>query len=320
MKCSGQHLFTPLYLKLSDAMPWPEEEKAFYLLTSDGLFLCRNTTFFRSCVPVTECPSELAGHQPFLKLNYPRSPRRLMEQVIGFFDIIGERYASEAAVLIAWNQTSNAVEVIVPDQVGIVGTSYYGNPYPLELEYEVPPLPPHLVLLGDIHSHVDGLAYASYMDKSDETYRPGLHLVVGRILDEPPQFHCEAIADGVRFEVRDLSMILEGYHQRRVNEVPGEWLNKLTIKPWSSKYRRDGNYKSGSSSGGSTGWSQTGSRWLPAIGGRDDEAQPLRIEDQIDGRHASSPAEPLPSDPQCEDEDRLIDPPASGNRASDPPP
>ena len=40
MKCSGPHLFTPLYLKLNEAMPWPETEKAFYLLSSDGLFLC----------------------------------------------------------------------------------------------------------------------------------------------------------------------------------------------------------------------------------------------------------------------------------------
>ena len=104
MKCSGQHLLTPLYLKLDNAMAWPEVEKAFYLLTNNGLFLCRNTPFFRSCVPVEEFPSELAGQKTFLKLSYPRIPRQLMERVIGFFDLIGERYASEAAVLIAWNR------------------------------------------------------------------------------------------------------------------------------------------------------------------------------------------------------------------------
>ena len=239
MKCSGQHLLTPLYLKLNDAMPWPEAEKAFYLLSSNGLFLCRNTPFFHSCVPVEDFPSELAGQQPFLKLSYPRIPRRLMELVIGFFDLIGERYASEAAVLIAWNRTTNDVEIIVPDQVGLVGSTWNGNPYPMELEYKVPSLPPHLLLLGDIHSHVDGPAYASYMDKSDEVYRPGLHLVIGRILDEPPQIHCEATADGCRFMVRDLSLILEGYHRRRVNEVPPEWISKVTVKPWISKHPYD---------------------------------------------------------------------------------
>lgn len=236
MKCSAHHLLTPLYLKLDETMPWPDKEKAFYLLSGTGLYLCRNTPFFRSCVPVPNYPSELAAQQPFLKLNYPLIPRQLLERVVGFFDIIGERFASEAAVLLAWNGGRNEMEIVVPDQVGLVGTTWHGQPYPMELEYELPALPSHLVLLGDIHCHVDGSAYASYMDKSDELHRPGLHIVVGRILDEPPQFHCEAVADGLRFRVRDLSLVFEGYHRRRVDEVPPEWLEKVAVKPWSSKY------------------------------------------------------------------------------------
>jgi hypothetical protein len=233
MKCSGQHLFTPVYLKLSEAMPWPVEEKAFHLLTSDGLFLCRNTPFFRSCVPVADYPSELARQRPFLKLRYPRLPRRLLEQVVGFFDLIGVRHASEAAALLAWNRNTGEIEVLVPDQVGLVGLSWNDQPFPMELHYTLPALPSHLVLLGDIHSHVDGPAYSSGLDQSDEVHRPGLHLVVGRIRDEPPQFHCEATADGVRFQVSDLSLVLEGYYRRRVHEVPPEWIRKVTIKPWS---------------------------------------------------------------------------------------
>lgn len=232
MKWTHSQLFTPIYLKLSSTMPWPENEKAFYLLSRDGLFLCRNTPFFRSCAPVTEFPSELADQEPFLQLSYPRIPQQRIEQVVGFFDIIGGRHHSEAVVLVAWNLDHQTIELIVPDQVGWVLESWTGRPYPMDLDYQVPPLPPHLVLLGDIHSHVDGAAYASAIDQSDEAHRPGLHLVVGRILDEPPQFHCEATADGVRFAVRDLSQVLEGYHRRRVTEVPEEWLRKVTVKPW----------------------------------------------------------------------------------------
>jgi hypothetical protein len=237
MKCSGQHLFTPVYLKLTDAMPWPDQESAFHLLSQDGLFLCRNTPFFKSCVPVQAFPSELAGQEPFLHLTCPCIPRRLMEQVVVFFDQIGERHASEAAVLIAWNRVTHAVEIIVPDQVGFVGTTWRGEPFPIDLEYAIPSLPPGLALLGDIHSHVDGPAYASCTDKSDEAHRPGLHLVVGRIFEEPPQFHCEATTDGFRFKIHDLSPILEGYHRRRVNEVPSEWIGRVTVRPWSTKHR-----------------------------------------------------------------------------------
>jgi hypothetical protein len=329
MKCSGQLLFTPLYLKLNDAMPWPEQEKAFYLLSSDGLYLCRNTPFFRSCVPVEDFPSELAGQKPFLKLSYPRIPRRLMEQVIGFFDLVGERHASEAAVLIGWNRTTNSVQIIVPDQVGLVGTTCDGNPYPMELEYEVPPLPPHLLLLGDIHSHVDGPAYASYMDKSDEAHRPGLHFVIGRILDEPPQIYCEATTDGFRFKVPDLSLVLEGYHRRRVKEVPPEWISKVTVKPWSSKHRFDANSQANSrSSSGTSSFQSAGGYMLPA---RHEglEAMPLTPEDRTDGARASLPVvTPPPEAHRNDDAGLLAKPPAPSNsthapqtpRSSDRPP
>ena len=264
MKCPGDQLYTPVYLKTAEAMPWPQEEPVFHLLTRDGLFLCRNHTFFTSCVPTEAWPSELAAQTPFLRIRYPRLPRPLIERVVGFFDLIGERHASEAAVLLAWDRQAEAIVPIVPPQTGTVGTTSYGDAYPIDLEYEVPPLPPHRMLIGDIHSHVDGAAYASYTDKADELHRPGLHVVVGRIQDEPPQFHCEVVADGVRFRVRDLDLVMEGYRYRRRHEVPREWLSQVSVQPWrSAKYRSrvNGEGQTGGDSYGSTGsWSR-----LPSV-------------------------------------------------------
>jgi PRTRC genetic system protein A len=231
MKCSDPHLFTPLYLKLDSSMPWPEEELAFYLLTSDGLFLCRNHPLFQSCVRTHGFPSELAPQRPFLRLKYPRIPGLVLERVVGFFELVARRHHSEAAVLLVWNRETGAMEIVVPKQTGIVSSGTYGSVYPIELEYEVPALPPHLLLIGDIHSHVDYAAYASGTDQLDEKHRPGLHLVVGRLSQEPPEFHCEVIADGTRFKVRDLGMVVEGYQERREDQVPPEWLDKLTVQP-----------------------------------------------------------------------------------------
>jgi proteasome lid subunit RPN8/RPN11 len=233
MKCSADKLFTPVYLKVDQAMQWPRQEEAFYLLSAGGLFLCRNHRFFRSCVPAPEPPAELAAQKPFLYVSYPKVPQGLLERIVGFFDLVGQELGSEAAVLLVWDSQANALLPIVPEQVGTVSRSYYGEPYPIDLHYEIPALPPHQMLIGDIHSHVDGPAYASYTDKQDERHRPGLHLVVGRIRDEPPEFHCEVIVDGFRFPVRNLDLIRQGYRQRRCHEVPRQWLNKVTAKPWS---------------------------------------------------------------------------------------
>ena len=233
MKTSNHQLLTPIYLKMDEAMEWPQD-KTFYLLSREGLFLCRNHQFFSSCVPTDRWPSELAGQRTFLQFDYPRLPQRLIEQVVGFFDIIGERFFSEAAVLLIWNCQTRAIELLVPEQTGTVSSSYYGNPSPLDLRYEIPSLPPHLLLIGDIHSHVDGPAYASWKDKADEAYRPGLHLVVGRILDEPPEFYCAVVADGTRFRVKDLGLVMAGYRQRRRDEVPSEWITRVSVEAWSS--------------------------------------------------------------------------------------
>ena len=44
--------------------------------------------------------------------------------------------------------------------------------------------------------------------------------------------HCEATVDGTRFPVRDLSLVLEGYSRRREDEVPSEWIDRVTVKAW----------------------------------------------------------------------------------------
>lgn len=231
MKISDQRLLTPIYLKLTPDMPWPED-KMFYLLTGDGLFTCRNHPFFRSSVPADGAPGELAPHKAFLRLSYPKVAQRLFERVIGFFAIIAERHDAEAAALFVWNRATRAVEVLVPEQRSFVSRSSYGRAWPIEVRYDLPPLAPEQVLIGDIHCHVDGPAYASYTDQSDETHRPGLHVVVGRIHDEPPQFHAEAIVDGKRFKLEDLDLVTEGYEKRRKHEVPPEWLARVSIHEW----------------------------------------------------------------------------------------
>ena len=220
----------PFTSKPTKHMEWPPD-KAFYLLSKDGLFLCRNHPFFSSCVPSDRWPGELAGQRPFIKFDYPRLPRRLIERVVGFFDVIGERYDSEAAVLLVWNRDSARKSrwscLNKPERSGPPITA---DRYPLDLYYEIPPLPPHQMLIGDIHSHVDGPAYASGTDKADEAYRPGLHIVVGRIREEPPEFHCAVTADGVRFPVKDPGLVMEDYHRRRCGEVPEEWIARVKVE------------------------------------------------------------------------------------------
>lgn len=217
-------------------MPWPEDESTFHLLTRDGLFLCRNHPFFRSSSPVSGGPAELAPHTPFIELNYPKIPQRMFEQILGYFYLVGKRFGAEAAVLFAWNLKTKAVELIVPEQRSFVFRNWMGKQFPLNVLYEVPPLADDLVLFGDAHCHVDGAAYASHTDVEDEVNRPGLHIVVGRIQEDPPDLHIDVIVDGVRFQVKNPDSVIEDYEKRRPDEVPDEWIERVTVIPWKKYY------------------------------------------------------------------------------------
>lgn len=230
MNDSRPPLATPVHLKTDDNMAWPTPT-VFYLLAGNGLCLCRNHPFFESCVPAPRWPSELAAQRPFLRPRYPKLPRRMLEHLVGFFSRVADLHNSEAAALLAWDTRFRRLRVVVPEQVGTVSRNGWGSQYPIGLEYEAPTsLPSGWMIIGDVHCHVDYAAYASYTDKTDEQHRAGLHIVVGRIRREPPEFHVEAVVDGTRFRVAP-ELVLEGYHCRR-NRIPASWLGRVKIKTW----------------------------------------------------------------------------------------
>jgi proteasome lid subunit RPN8/RPN11 len=240
MRYPDDRLITPLYLKLDDELETPEDERVFYVLSRSGLFLHRNHPFFTSCVRAPTCPSELAAHQEKLELRYPKMPQSQIERIIGFFSRIAELYRAEAAVLLLWDRQEGRLRTHVPRQQARVTEGWGGHLYPFDVKYDMPGhLAPHLSVVGTVHSHVDGAAYASATDCRDEQQMTGLHVVVGHIFGEPPQFHCEFVVDGTRFPVR-LSDVVERYERRR-EQVPRKWIDRVEVlvERWD---RRKGRY------------------------------------------------------------------------------
>ena len=87
---------------------------------------------------------------------------------------------------------------------------------------------------GDVHSHVHYAAYASSTDKADESHSAGLHVVVGRIQNEPPEIHAEAVVDGMRF-VMDPQEVIVDYARRRT-QIPDEWLARVVVEVQTSSW------------------------------------------------------------------------------------
>ncbi len=264
MKVPDDTLLTPLYVKTRPDFAWPDDA-VFYLMTGDGLFLCRNHPFFSSCVPAKRWPSELAYHDPFLVPRYPKLSRRQIEEVVGFFARVATLHGSEAGVIIAWDRTNECTQLIAPEQVATISRNRWGDTFAIGLDYETPPLPADWSIIGDIHSHVDMAAYSSHVDQTDEKHRAGLHIVVGRIHREPPDFHIEAVVDGNRFTLEP-DQVFDGYRRRRAS-FDSDWLNKIRVKGFGSHYQNQttthaGNYVQTPQGETSKQWSYSNTNYL----------------------------------------------------------
>jgi PRTRC genetic system protein A len=222
MKLENDNLSTPIYLKTDKHMDWPKD-KLFYLLSSDGLFLCRNHEWFTSCSLAKRGPGELEGQQPFAAIKYPKVPKVLMEKALSFFRRIEEEHHWEAALILVWNRETQSMDLVCPDQ----------KASDTSVKYDIPKLGQHLALIGDIHSHCNLSPNPSITDEHDEFNRPGLHLIAGRINDKTVQFYAAIVIDGQRFDVA-FEQVVEGYGDSNPASAPAEWLDK--VKPEYKQY------------------------------------------------------------------------------------
>lgn len=216
------NLDTPLYLlREGTEFKWPTH-KLFYILAKNGYFMCRNHPFYQSAVALTEeGHPDLADYDEFCCQSYPKLPQALLEKIVGFFGAVEKEHSSEAYVLLGWDLVDKEIKMLVPKQE-VSCTS---------AEYELPNYPNNWILIGDVHSHSTMPAYSSTTDKEDEAKRSGLHIVVGKIDKEPPEFHIEVVVDGSRFKVKDHDALFEGY-ERRDKDIPEDWMAKVTKKKW----------------------------------------------------------------------------------------
>lgn len=220
---------TPIYHKTKEPFEWPDDP-FFYLVAKEGIYQCRNHMFFRSCV-LAKSVSGVLPHKESVIPKYPRMPKELLQKVVGFFGFIADKYDTECIVLLVYNMQSKAVEIVCPKQwvdsrPSMVNKGQWYTK--ADIKYEVPILPPHLLKIGDIHSHIKMAAYHSFMDKADEEHRPGIHVTIGRIDEEPPDMCASIVVDGVRFVMDDMMEVIEDYDARA--SFPAAWLDQFSIK------------------------------------------------------------------------------------------
>jgi proteasome lid subunit RPN8/RPN11 len=247
---SEHGLLTPILIKDRAELEWPADAQAFYVLSGSGLFLCRQNEMFRSCVPVDAWPSELAPQDAFLEHDYPKVPRGVFAQLLGFFTVMAQTEGCEAGAYLLCDRETKVVSPLVPRQRATMRKGWSGRPNPIGLEYDnADSVDPTQMILGTVHSHVFESAFSSGVDVHDEVDKPGVHIVVGRLDRDPVDLHAEAVVDGNRFRL-DPMEVIEKLDAADL-EFPRAWVDQVEVvlnPSWSGT--GGGYYNGGYSSGG----------------------------------------------------------------------
>ncbi len=217
----------PIYLKNDANMPRPHDRQ-YYLVTGNGMFVCRNEEFWESDVPSSRTPRGLAGHRACCKVRFPKLGTAALEYVVAFFEQVYRVWGAESIVLLLWDTLRRRYRLCVPRQEATVWQSTSGLRTALDVVYKVPtPLPAGHLLIGDIHCHCDFEAGSSSKDRQDEAHRDGIHVIAGHVEREPPDFHLELSVDGARFGL-EFAHVFRGYRRRR-RIVPQVWLEQVRV-------------------------------------------------------------------------------------------
>lgn len=188
----------------------PKPDKMpFYEISANGVFLHKETSFWKAVVPV-ENISILEKQEPQFEPLIPPVPKVIVEQVARFFAWIAIKHRTEVLVLLWWNENNGgSYEITVPSQT----VSSRSLRYNLSDERNS-----GVHLIGTFHSHHGMSAFHSDVDVHDEINFDGIHGTFGNFTNskwlDPNSFSLslEASINGFRFAMNPLDW-LEGLTQ-----------------------------------------------------------------------------------------------------------
>lgn len=201
------------------------EKMPFYEISADGVFLHKETPFWKAVVPV-EHISILEKQESQFEPLLPPVPKTVVEQVVRFFAWITNRHRTEALVLLWWNENSSSYEITAPSQ----------EVSPNSLRYQISDERNNGIhLIGTFHSHHSMSASHSDTDVHDEINFDGIHGTFGSFTDsswlDPNSFSLslQSSINGFRFPMNPLEW-LQGIVQLDLDRKNQRGILRLEIR------------------------------------------------------------------------------------------
>ncbi len=181
----------PIYPISKDEETLPQDDIC-YLITKKGLMLKKKVGIVESLTPVKEI-SILGDIPSYGQLHIPKIPGKFIAQTAAFFKEVYKLYASEAIVLIYFDEIKKKYKFAAPIQKVSAGTLNYDK----NIQFE------GYTLIGSIHSHGSMGAFHSGVDDNDEQSFDGIHITLGNVSTDNISFTISSsiVINGMRFEI-----------------------------------------------------------------------------------------------------------------------
>ena len=184
-----------------DTLPVPESP--YYVIGKAKRYLHKRLHFGRVLIPVTDTP-EMNDLPPtwggFLWQEVPPIPAVLLGKAWSFFRMAWNRHKSEAMLDIYYHPDHGYTLFAPPQTASMGGVKCVRNPEHIKAGYR------HV---GTIHSHCNFGAYHSGTDTHDAEGHDGVHITIGNVDKNPPQYATMLVANNVKWDI-NLTEILEG--------------------------------------------------------------------------------------------------------------
>jgi hypothetical protein len=211
-------------------LPELEPGKVRYVLARDGVYFERRTEQFASSTLSSGPFMELDEHGEQCVLSCGTIPRTMIRSMLAFFGAAYARYEGEAALILLYHAGARHFRWHCPHQT----VEVYGSLGRLRardtIRFENPvTLPDGYIPFGDAHSHGNWDAIPSGIDRREEAYTDGLHIIVGNLL-RTPTYHIDFMIDGRRFNLPP-KLILADTQCEPFSYVPDCWIERIHMKP-----------------------------------------------------------------------------------------
>ncbi len=181
---------------VNDGFEKPPTDDIFYIIGKEGIFLRKKLGILDSIVPVDNI-SILNSVDSSARLYIPKIPAKIFADMYKFFIDVYKKYASEAVLLIFYNETTQEYKIIAPKQEVSAASMEYDRKFTIE----------NYTMIGDIHSHGSMSAFHSSIDDADEESFDGLHITLGHIMGEEISISASIVINGSRFMIDPIEYI-----------------------------------------------------------------------------------------------------------------